>query len=43
MSPKVVNGSFAGIFEKDDTISVLSPWTQWLGQLYSETEMSPSK
>lgn len=43
MSPKVVNGSFAGIFEKEDIMSVLSPWTQWLGQLYSETEMSPSK
>lgn len=42
MSPKVVNGSFAGIFEKEDIMSVLSPWTQWLGQLYSETEMSPT-
>lgn len=41
MSPKVVNGSFAGIFEKED--SVLSPWTQWLSQLCNETKMSPSK
>ncbi len=41
MSPKVVNGSFAAIFEKED--SVLNPWTQWLSQLYNETKMSPSK
>ncbi|KAK7585896.1 hypothetical protein V9T40_000075 [Parthenolecanium corni] len=40
MSPKVVNGSFAGIFEKED--SVLSPWTQWLSQLRNETKMSPT-
>lgn len=41
MSPKVVNGSFAAIFEKDE--SVLSPWTHWLSQLRNETKMSPSK
>lgn len=40
MSPKVVNGSFAAIFEKED--SVLSPWTHWLSQIYNETKMSPS-
>ncbi|XKL65837.1 hypothetical protein PGB90_009257 [Kerria lacca] len=40
MSPKVVNGSFAAIFEKED--SVLSPWTQWLNQLCNETKFSPN-
>ncbi|XP_065219540.1 histidine decarboxylase isoform X2 [Planococcus citri] len=40
MSPKVVNGSFAAIFEKED--SVLSPWTQWLSQFHNETKMSPT-